>query len=118
MGERVGLLDLPNELLRHIKTLWHPFDLTANVCYYLLTDRTAACFDGNAETNKFWELLCRANGLGVTNEDSLKPNPWRQIAYECADHAWSCKNPECGMSRLESNRESGPRLELDLGSRV
>lgn len=71
MAIRVGLLDLPNELLRHIKSLWHSCDLTSNVCFFQLSARTAACFDGKADGDRYWELLCRANGLGSTCEDKL-----------------------------------------------
>lgn len=105
MKKHVRLLDLPNELLRHIKALLGPNDLTANACFYMLCYRTAACFDDQSRGNRFWEVLCRANGLSVTSKDALYPGPWREIALDCARHAWSCKIPECGMSRLEANRK-------------
>lgn len=105
MSRRTSLLDFPNELLHAVKDMIDPHDLLSNVCYFDLCDRTAACFDG--ENTSFWLRMCRANGLGKRNKDAESPSAfrsWKNVALQCARHAWVCDHPACGRARLEENR--------------
>lgn len=104
MSRRKGLLDLPNELLMMIKHELDPYDILGNMCYYTLSARTKACYDDTTEDQ--WRQMVRANGLGlVTGEDTFDAD-WEAIAVECAEHAWQCTHPGCGVAQIQTNRAS------------
>ena len=84
-------------------------DLAAQVSFHKLSARTAATFENLGDD--FWQDLCRRNGLGYLdeNEDEDREH-WENVAFECIEHAWACRHPGCGLSRLEENRT--PLLSL------
>ncbi|GJE93231.1 hypothetical protein PsYK624_093900 [Phanerochaete sordida] len=98
------LRDLPNELLLLILAHLDDTDLLQHVCYFKLCARTRACFARAAPG--LWRRLVRANGLGLNCLEKATEKKWKKVAFECAEHAWACDDPECGVDRLEENRET------------
>lgn len=105
---------LPNELLAHIRSFIEPDDLVAHVCFYQLSERMEVYVD-DAENYGYWYTLCARNGIGCLSKyEGRDEDSWKQIAFECAEHAWYCKHPACGRECLEYNADEVRGVEDDL----
>ena len=98
---KTNILDLPNELLLYIRRYIDPSSLLDHVCLLRLGARTEACYEGSLVPPDFWRQLAGANGLGLTEEDCTEN--WKGLAIKCAEHAWECTDPTCGITRLRDN---------------
>lgn len=104
MARPKSFLGLPQELRLVIKEHLGEYDLLGHVCYRQLCPETRACYDKIGPT--FWRNLLRMNGLGDVEDEAFAPDAyWMSIAIKCAEHAWSCSHPACGVARLEENSE-------------
>ena len=118
----MNLLDLPNELLLLIKHHIGPHDLLAHVAYSKLCPVTVACYEGACDDDpRFWRVLLRASGLGLYRHEKTENAQWRAIAFECAEHAWSCTHQRCGVERFRESREyfrrRASRAQFTISSR-
>ncbi|GJF00715.1 hypothetical protein PsYK624_170130 [Phanerochaete sordida] len=104
---KTPLFSLPNELLLLVRDHLGPSDLLGHACFYLLHPRTRACYRAYDNQPRFWTSLLFENGLTLsTYEVGPTDAIWRMAAIECAQHAWVCKHPACGVRRLEANKAS------------
>lgn len=103
MNRPKGFLDLPNELLLMIREELDPVDLLSNACYYLLCSRTRACYKSMPESA--WDFMLRACGMGPSSEEEVSTFRWKDVALECAEHAWCCQYPGCGVTQITWNSE-------------
>ena len=84
-----------------------PGDLLSHVCYYRLCPETRVCYDQPRIDPTFWIKVLRGSGLGRLENERYGPSvDWERIALECAEHAWSCSHPGCGVAQLNENSES------------
>ncbi|KAH9950022.1 hypothetical protein B0H21DRAFT_819459 [Amylocystis lapponica] len=83
MSHTTSILDLPNELLFHVKKFIPDADLRTHVCYY----HTCARIAGLARIDHKDE-----------QEDTVS---WTDIAFDCIARDGFCDHPQCGGGLLE-----------------
>ncbi|KAH9928758.1 hypothetical protein B0H21DRAFT_837971 [Amylocystis lapponica] len=93
MSRTTSILDLPNELLLHVKKYIPDADLRTHVCYYRTCARFAGLYGDKDAQEPFWKNACRLAGLGLIKDEQEDTVSWTDIAIDCIARDGFCKHP-------------------------